>query len=110
LVCSCCPLRGPMAGGRRCSSTRAPSFPLPLGCASQAGPGSAKVSASLSKFYFRGKPTYAREFAMASGGVTPILIITTDRGLVTPETRVERSDLDRFCQVDIASADERYLG
>ena len=45
----------------------------------------------------------------ATVGVPPILIITADRGLVTPETRLRTADLDRFCQVDISAADERYL-
>jgi len=85
-------------------------FPLAVRLREPGGAEIGEVFSFLSKLYFRGKLTYAREFAMASGGVPPIRIITTDRGLVTPETRVQLSDLDRFCQVDIASADERYLG
>jgi hypothetical protein len=70
-----------------------------------------EVFSFLSKLYFRGKLTYAREFASTTGGgAPPILVITADRGLVTPETRLRRDDLDRFCQVDISSADDRYLG
>ena len=68
-----------------------------------------EVFSFLSKLYFRGKLTYAREFASATAQVPPILIITADRGLVSPETRLRTDDLERFCQVDISSADERYL-
>jgi len=68
-----------------------------------------EVFSFLSKLYFRGKLTYAREFASADTGVPPILVITADRGLVPPETRLQRDDLEQFCQVDISSGDERYL-
>ena len=68
-----------------------------------------EVFSFLSKLYFRGKLTYAREFASGTAHVPPILIITADRGLVTPETRLHTTDLERFCQVDISAADERYL-
>jgi hypothetical protein len=36
-------------------------------------------------------------------------VITADRGLVPPETRITRSDLERFSQIDIAAGDDRYL-
>lgn len=64
----------------------------------------------LSGLYFRGKLTYARAFAQQLGGVDPILVITPERGLVSPETRVTVRDLERFSTIDIASGDERYLG
>jgi hypothetical protein len=69
-----------------------------------------EVFSFLSKLYFRGKLTYAREFAAAARDVQPILVITADRGLVPPETRLRRDDLEQFCQVDISTGDERYLG
>ena len=68
-----------------------------------------EVFSFLSKLYFRGKLTYAREFASASAVASPILVITADRGLVPPETRLRRDDIERFCQVDISAGDERYL-
>jgi hypothetical protein len=68
-----------------------------------------EVFSFLSKLYFRGKLTYAREFASATRDVPPILVITTDRGLVPPDTRLRRDDLEQFCQVDISGGDERYL-
>jgi len=69
-----------------------------------------EVFSFLSKLYFRGKLTYAREFASATRDVPPILVITADRGLVRPETRLRRDYLEQFCQVDISAGDERYLG
>ena len=36
--------------------------------------------------------------------------MTTDRGLVPPETRITRDDLAAFAGVDIATGGERYLG
>ena len=68
-----------------------------------------EVFSFLSKLYFRGKLTYAREFASAADGVPPILVITADRGLVPPDARLRRDDLEQFCQVDISTSDERYL-
>lgn len=69
-----------------------------------------EVFSFLSKLYFRGKLTYARAFASSTRDVSPVLVITADRGLVPPETRLRRDDLEQFCQVDISAGDERYLG
>jgi hypothetical protein len=68
----------------------------------------AEVFSFLSGLYFRGKLTYARAFAHPPKGVAPTLVITTDRGLMTPEERVTRDDLLSFAQVDIASGDTRH--
>ena len=57
----------------------------------------------LSGLYFRGKLAYASRFGAAS-----TFVITTDRGLMTPDARVRLEDLRAFGAVDIASADERY--
>ncbi|GAC1683793.1 MAG: hypothetical protein NVS9B3_01790 [Gemmatimonadaceae bacterium] len=64
----------------------------------------------LSALYFRGKLTYARAFAPSAPAVPAIHIITTDRGLVAPEMRVHQDDVRRFSEVDIATADPRFLG
>jgi hypothetical protein len=58
--------------------------------------------------YFRGKLTYAREFGSAPPDVPEVLIITTDRGLLPPETCVRRDDLSAFANVDIATAGARH--
>ena len=64
-----------------------------------------EVFSFLSGLYFRGKLAYARAFGRAG-----VLVITTERGLVSPETHVTARDLCAFAEVDIAGGDERYLG
>jgi hypothetical protein len=68
-----------------------------------------EVFSFLSSLYFRGKLSYARVFASPPRGLPPALVITTDRGLVPPETRVRLEDLLAFGRVNLAAADERYL-
>ncbi|MBC7789622.1 MAG: hypothetical protein H7Z74_06730 [Anaerolineae bacterium] len=68
-----------------------------------------EVFSFLSGLYFRGKLTYARNFAIQAGEAMPIMIITTSRGLRTPDERVVRADLVEFAGVDIAAGDARYL-
>jgi hypothetical protein len=99
--------------GRRAKMLLNPraEFPLAVRLREPDGAEIGEVFAFLSKLYFRGKLTYAREFASATGDPPPpILVITTDRGLVPPETRLRREDLEKFCEVDISVGDERYLG
>jgi hypothetical protein len=67
------------------------------------------VFSFLSSLYFRGKLTYARVFANPSLGAEPALVITADRGLMSPDVHVRRDDLLAFSRVDIAGGDERYL-
>ena len=68
-----------------------------------------EVFSFLSSLYFRGKLTYARSFADQSHGAAPALVITADRGLMSPDDHVRRDDLLAFSRVDIAGGDERYL-
>ena len=84
-------------------------FSLAVRLREPAGAEIGEVFSFLSKLYFRGKLTYAREFASVARDGSPILVITADRGLVSPETRLRRDDLEQFCQVDISTGDERYL-
>ena len=73
------------------------------------GPGATigEVFSFLSGLYFRGKLTYARAFAAPKRNST--FVITTDRGLVPPDTIIHRDDLLSFATVDIASGDGRYV-
>jgi hypothetical protein len=66
------------------------------------------VFAFLSKLYFRGKLAYARAFGRRSDGGHSSFVITTDRGLIPPDTVLTRADVERFATVDIASGDDRY--
>jgi hypothetical protein len=85
---------------------------FPLAVALREGPGAeiGEVFSFLSALYFRGKLTYARTFASRLRTAPPILIVTTDRGLVPPETRITLDDLRAFAGVDIVTGGERYLG
>ena len=84
-------------------------FPLAVALRESPGEEIGTVFSFLSALYFRGKLTYARAFASRLRTVPPILIVTTDRGLVPPETRITRDDLAAFASVDIATGGERYL-
>ena len=68
------------------------------------------VFSFLSGLYFRGKLTYASAFSRAPRGGLGTLVITTDRGLVPPTTRITLGDLRAFASVDIGAGDERYVG
>jgi hypothetical protein len=67
----------------------------------------AEVFTFASGLYFRGKITYARRFA--AGGAGAIRVITTNTGLVEPETRVTPESLRAFGGDDINEANPRYL-
>jgi len=86
------------------------AFPLAVRLREPDGAELGDVFGFLSGLYFRGKLTYARTFAAAPRRVPPILIITADRGLMPPETRVRRDDLERFSGIDISAGDARYVG
>jgi len=88
----------------------AATFPLAVALRERAGAEIGEVFSFLSALYFRGKLTYARTFASRLRTASPILIVTTDRGLVPPETRITLDDVRAFASVDIATGGERYLG
>jgi hypothetical protein len=98
--------------GRRAKMLLNPraEFPLAVRLREPDGAEVGQVFSFLSGLYFRGKLTYARAFASDTSAVPGILVITADRGLVPPETRVRVDDLERFGEVDIAAGDERYIG
>jgi hypothetical protein len=67
-----------------------------------------EVFSFLSGLYFRGKLAYARSFGSWPDGQSPAYVITTDRGLVAPETLVRHRDLVAFSKVDIARGGPRH--
>ena len=85
-------------------------FPLAHALREPEGVELGEVFSFLSGLYFRGKLAYARAFARAPEPHAGTLVITTERGLVSPATRVTRDDLCAFADVDIGGRDERYLG
>ena len=59
----------------------------------------------LSGLYFRGKLAYARKF----GEPESIFVITSTRGLVSPDTLVDLDELREFATVPIDLEEPRYL-
>ena len=83
------------------------SFPL----AQQLRHGQASIGeifSFLSGLYFRGKLHYARSFGGAPEGVPPVHVITTNRGLVSPDLPVNREDVVDFGSVSIDAGDPRF--
>ena len=85
-------------------------FPLARALREPGGVEIGEVFSFLSGLYFRGKLAYARAFARPHEDTPGSLVITTERGLVPPHTRVTSADLCAFAEVDIGGGDERYLG
>jgi hypothetical protein len=75
-------------------ATRLRADPQPIG----------DVFAFLSGLYFRGKLTYAGAFGRHDPDEPGIYVITTNRGLLTPETPVSLAELQAFAAVDLADA------
>jgi hypothetical protein len=97
-------------GGKRASlllNERA-TFPLATQLRMAEGAPLGDVFSFLSGLYFRGKLTYARTFARPPRGVDRSLVITSSRGLVSPETRVTLDDLRAFANVPISADEPRY--
>jgi len=64
-----------------------------------------EIFAFLSGLYFRGKLAYARRFAASPQDV---LVITSNRGLVSPDVRVTLNELRALGDVPIDGRDLRY--
>lgn len=87
-----------------------PRAEFALGVALHNGGGASigEVFSFLSGLYFRGKLTYAREFAPKPKQIPSVLVITPDRGLVSPDLRITLDDLRAFSQSPVDVANERY--
>lgn len=62
----------------------------------------------LSSLYFRGKLTYAREFAQPPPKSLGVWVITPNAGLCAPETALDFALLRRFAETDIDAKNPRY--
>jgi hypothetical protein len=67
-----------------------------------------EVFSFLSGLYFRGKLSYATAFSRHSDAQPGVRIITTNRGLVPPETPVALGDIASFATIDIADGGESF--
>lgn len=68
-----------------------------------------EVFSFLSGLYFRGKLAYGNHFARPPRGMSGVLVITSDRGLIPAETQVTREDLISFGDVPIDPREKRYV-
>ena len=68
-----------------------------------------EVFTFLSGLYFRGKLAYAAAFAQPPKGWPGALVITTNRGLLPPETHVTLEEVCALGASPIDSADARYV-
>jgi len=64
----------------------------------------------LSGLYFRGKLAYGSAFARPPGNAEGVLVITTNRGLVSPRTHVTVGELREMACVPIGVDEPRYRG
>lgn len=74
----------------------------------RAGLSLGEIFTFASGLYFRGKLTYAIRFADVAKN-EGVRVITTNRGLRDPTERLTPPELRAFGDVDISSADPRYL-
>jgi hypothetical protein len=96
-------------GGRRAAILNREDSTLPLARAFREGTLTLGEAFSfLSGLYFRGKFTYARTFARAADGLSPILIVTPTRGLQRPEMLFTPDIMREFSGVDVSARDARY--
>jgi hypothetical protein len=97
--------------GKRCRRLLAPSTAFELAQRVR-GPGAplGEVMSFLSALYFRGKLAYATRFAAPPDGCAGVLVITADRGLVSPDAMITSRDLRAFGRVDIDANERRYTG
>jgi len=95
--------------GRRAQLLFRDAAAFPLALELRAGGSSVgEVFSFLSGLYFRGKLTYARAFAPPPKKVPSVLVITPDRGLVSPDLRITLADLEAFAHSPVDAANERY--
>jgi hypothetical protein len=97
-------------GGKRAELllNRHAVFPLAVRLRSPAGIELGEAFSFLSGLYFRGKLAYAARFARPPAGSRGVQVITTNRGLLSPETTIAAPDLLEFGTVDISSDHPDY--
>jgi hypothetical protein len=84
------------------------TFDLAVRLRSDAGATLGETFSFLSGLYFRGKLAYATTFAQPPRGGAGVLVITTHRGLLPPDTRVTVGELRDMACVPIHVDEPRY--
>jgi hypothetical protein len=94
--------------GRRAKALLNPAatFALALELREPHGAPIGEVFAFLSGLYFRGKLAYAHAFASPPAAIR---VITTNRGLLSPDEPVGPRDLADFACVDLSEAGDEFL-
>lgn len=98
------------AGGERARmimSERA-QFDLARRLRSSQPPTLGEIFTFLSGLYFRGKLAYANAFAPSDESSPSVLVITPNRGLLSPDVTIDVKELRAFAEVDIDEDDPRY--
>ena len=67
-----------------------------------------EIFSFISSLYFRGKLAYAKAFENSLPGTPPMLVLTTSRGLLPPETTITLNELIEMSGVPIDLGDSRY--
>jgi hypothetical protein len=97
------------SGGKRAAMLIRPGATFEL--ARQVQIGAARlgdVFAFCSGLYFRGKLTYANRFAGPPNDFSKVLVITSSRGLVAPETFIGIRDLSEFSEIPVHPKEPRF--
>jgi hypothetical protein len=97
-------------GGKRAKMLLNPraSFDLARRLRTGVGAPLGEAFAFMSGLYFRGKLAYARAFAEAPAGCAGVLVITSNRGLISADTFVTQEELGAYSEVPIDARDPRY--
>jgi hypothetical protein len=97
-------------GGKRAQMLLNPEaeFDLALRLRTGAKVALGEAFAFMSGLYFRGKLAYARAFARVPNGQEGVLIITSNRGLVSADAPVTAEELRSYSDVPIDARDVRY--
>ena len=69
-----------------------------------------EVFSFISALYFRGKLAYAQAFANPPASLPSVLVITSSRGLLPPETVIRVADLLEMSLGRVEASDENYCG
>ena len=96
--------------GKRAKMLLSPKASFELAQRLKAGNGVTlgEAFAFMSGLYFRGKLAYARAFAQAPTGCEGVLVITSNRGLISADAIVTRGELEAFSDVPIDAGDQRF--
>ena len=84
-------------------------FPVARALHSMAGAPIGEIFTFLSGLYFRGKLAYAEAFARPPQGLNSgVFVITPNRGLLAPSTRITVKELADLAKTDIGASPEEF--